>query len=171
MKNTLKLTADGFRIDVGYLEGRKSQPRFYLGREQVEALTRKLKIIKLWESQGRGNWTADNLAAAKAIATGKAFYQPQFYEGIGGSVAGVAFGLAGSAAVVAWVPGPGWVVGGTAIVAGAAAGTVGYVGGRAGTQLVLEVLAPNMLQEQQKRQVADVQARIGSEIAATMKWP
>jgi hypothetical protein len=101
----------------------------------------------------------------------RAFYQSQFYESIGGSIGGLVFGIAGSGAAAAWVPGPGWVVGGATIVVGAAAGVVGYFGGRAATHMIIEMLNPKMLRKEQNRRLSEIRTGIEARLATTRAWP
>ena len=101
----------------------------------------------------------------------RAFHQPQFYESIGGSVTGIAFGMIGAGAAAAWVPGPGWVVGGSAITAGAVLGTVGYIGGRSATHTILEIFAPQMIHQREREQLAFVKSGIERTIAKLQAWP
>jgi len=101
----------------------------------------------------------------------KAFTDAQFFEAIGGSIGGIAFGIVASGAAIAWIPGPGWVVGGGAILAGAAAGTVGYIGGRGATQMVLEIVAPDKLRDRQRQRLMDVRKTIDDHIAESRQWP
>lgn len=90
---------------------------------------------------------------------------PEFYESLAGSVTGLAFAMIAGGATVAWVPGPGWVIGGTAILTGAVAETAGYVGGRAATQVIYEILAPEKLQQRQNDRLAEVGNTIARRIA------
>ncbi len=91
-----------------------------------------------------------------------ALTNPEFYESVAGSITGLAFGLAASGATVVWMPGPGWVVGGAAIVTGAVAGTVGYLGGRSATHMLFEILAPEMLQQRQRDRIDEVNEMLAS---------
>jgi len=101
----------------------------------------------------------------------RAFYQPQFYESIGGSVTGIVCGMVGAGAAVAWIPGPGWVVGGSAFIAGAGLGTVGYIGGRSATTMILDIFAPEMVQQRERDQIASARSGIEQRMAEMIMWP
>jgi hypothetical protein len=48
---------------------------------------------------------------------------------------------------------------------------MGYLGGRAATRMILEIVNPKMLQEQQRVHIADVQAALEQSIANAKVWP
>lgn len=104
----------------------------------------------------------------------KALTNPEFYESVAGSATGLAFGLAAGGAMVIWMPGPGWVVGGAAAVTGAVAGTVGYFGGRSATHVLFEILAPAQLQQRQRDRIAEVNRELQrkvDDLQKLEKWP
>lgn len=54
---------------------------------------------------------------------------------------------------------------------GGITGTGGYVGGRSATQVVLEIIAPKMLQQYQRQQLAAVRGGIDRAMAQACVWP
>ncbi len=102
----------------------------------------------------------------------RAFYQPEFYERVAGGVSAITLGLAGGSAatILTSESGP-WVAVPVGIVTGVVTGTVGYVGGRSATHAVLELAAPEILQQQERQQLATVKAGIEQEITNAQKWP
>lgn len=102
----------------------------------------------------------------------RAFYQPEFYEQVVGGMSGIALGVAGGslAAVATSEMGP-WVAAPVGIVTGVVAGTVGYIGGRSATHVVLDILAPDLIQQYEREQLNTVTAGIEQTIAAARDWP
>jgi hypothetical protein len=102
----------------------------------------------------------------------RAFYQPQFYEQVVGGVSGIALGFAGgmAATVLTAEMGP-WVAIPAGFVTGVVAGTVGYVGGRSGTYMVLDAVFPEMIQQQERQQLESVKSSISKGITALQSWP
>ena len=101
----------------------------------------------------------------------RAFYQPQFYEDVVGGVSGTALGFAGflGGTALASETGPLAPVIGTGV--GIVTGTIGYVGGKAGTRMILEIVSPKMLQQRELAQLASVQASISTAISQAQHWP
>jgi hypothetical protein len=100
-----------------------------------------------------------------------AFYQPVFYEEVVGGVSGMGVGLTAGvmATAAASETGPWAPVIGTGV--GVLAGTVAYIGGRSTTRAILELVAPEMFQQQEREQLAAVKAGIDQRIAKSQKWP
>src|SRR5688500_13665257 len=66
-----------FSTDLGYIEGQKSQPRFYLGIDDREAESRRDRLEALWnsvEARGEEFWSTTTLAIAHAIRQGATTY-------------------------------------------------------------------------------------------------
>ena len=101
----------------------------------------------------------------------QAFYSPQLYESVGGSVGGIALGLVGSGAAEALIPGPGWVVGTATFVTGAVAGTVGYFGGRATTHAIIKMIAPQLLRQDEQEHLRQAKAKLNRGIAEAQRLP
>jgi hypothetical protein len=95
----------------------------------------------------------------------RAFYQPNFYEGVGGGVSAIALGLIGGAVAtgLAAETGPFAPVigGGVGIVTGA----VGYVGGRAATRAILDIVAPELLRREESQRFRAVIESLDRSIA------
>ena len=83
----------------------------------------------------------------------RALSQPHFYEQLGGSVSALALGLAAGtyATGLATPTGPWALVIGTGV--GILTSTVGYMGGKSITSMMVEVLAPEMLRQQEKQRL------------------
>ena len=101
----------------------------------------------------------------------RAFYQPQFYEQVAGGITAFGLGAAGfvGGTALAVETGPWAPVIGTG--AGMLAGTVGYFGGRSATHLILQVLSPEMLRQQEQQKLAEVKERIALKLKAVQTWP
>lgn len=99
----------------------------------------------------------------------KALTTPEFYESVAGSATGLALGLGAGGATAVWMPGPGWVVGGAAVITGAVAGMVGYIGGKWATHMLFEILAPAKLQQRQRDRVAEVNRELQRKIDELQK--
>ena len=95
----------------------------------------------------------------------RAFYQPVFYEQAVGGISGLALGLAGGtfATGLAVETGPWAPLIGT--VVGIGTGTIGYLGGRAATQLIIEILAPEMLRTRERQRFQVVKSSLDRSIA------
>jgi hypothetical protein len=103
---------------------------------------------------------------------GKAFYQPDFYEQVAGGAGGLAFGLAagGYAAFLTSELGP-LPAAVSGIVAGTVAGTAGYLGGRSAARVVLEIVWPDLLQQQERQQLDTIRTAIADAIRDAQRWP
>jgi len=101
-----------------------------------------------------------------------AFYEPSFYEEMGGGVSAIGLGLAAGGAVAIgtsemtpWVAVPG------GLIVGGVSGIVGYVGGRAATHKILEIVSPAMLHQREHQQLDAVQSGVDRRIAQLREWP
>lgn len=103
----------------------------------------------------------------------QAAYDPEFYESMGGSVAGIAIGFLATGVFEESVPGPGWVVGTGSILTGAAVGVVGYFGGHTATHWILVHFTPDILRQQERGRLAQAQAHIERRLVdlATLSTP
>lgn len=99
-----------------------------------------------------------------------AFYQPSFYEMVVGSVSSIGIGFtAGLYATAASGPTPWAPVIGLGV--GTVAGTVAYVGGRYAARSILELVAPELLQQQEQQKLNAVKNRIAERIEKQKEWP
>lgn len=96
----------------------------------------------------------------------RAFYQPEFYEEVVGGVSAVGLGMVGGAVATGlavetgpWAP----VIG---FGAGVVTGTIGYLGGKSATRALIEVIAPEMLQRQERQRIESVKEAIDRSISA-----
>lgn len=101
----------------------------------------------------------------------QALSNPEFYQSIGGSVAGLATGILAYGAVSSLLPGVGWVGTGVALLSSAAIGTVGYIGGKAATQVILETLDPTSLQARQFERLSEVRQTLDLRTAELQRLP
>lgn len=106
----------------------------------------------------------------------RTFQRPEFWEGLGGSLSATAVGFAVGLPVGTWATalaaptGPfAPVIGGTAgLVAGGAAGTAGYIGGSSATRWIIALVAPEMLQEQERQALSRVRGELNERLDQLM---
>jgi hypothetical protein len=102
----------------------------------------------------------------------RAFYEPSFYEEMGGGVSAIALGIAGGAGAGLATSEMGlWVAGPVGFVVGIGSGIAGYVGGRAATHKILEIVSPAMLRQQERQRLETVQRGLDRRIAQLREWP
>jgi hypothetical protein len=101
---------------------------------------------------------------------GRAFYQPEFYEQVGGSVSALALGLAGGtyATGLAVETGPWAPVIGAGV--GLVTGTVGYLGGKTIARAMIEILSPEMLRREERHRIGSVKASLDRQIARLQEY-
>jgi len=102
----------------------------------------------------------------------RAFYQPSFYEQVAGGVSSIALGLAGGslAGLATSESGP-WIAVPVGIGTGIITGTIGYMGGRSATRRILEIVAPEMLQQQERQHLVAVQGDLNRRTSEARQWP
>jgi len=101
----------------------------------------------------------------------RSFNDPDFYQGVVGGITGLAVGTVTFAYVTAAASETGWWAPVIGFGASAVTGTVAYFGGSAATRKILEIVAPEMLREREREQLAAVKSGIERNIAQLQAWP
>lgn len=102
----------------------------------------------------------------------RAFYNPRFYEEIGGGVG--AFALATASGTIvgnATIKMSPWVSIPLTIGTGILTGTVGYIGGKVTTHKLLEIFSPDILRQQENQKIFDIKKKLDFTIMQLQLWP
>jgi hypothetical protein len=101
---------------------------------------------------------------------GRAFYQPEFYDQVGGGIGSLALGMVGFAygTGLAVETGPWAPIIGTGV--GVLTGTVGYLGGRTIARSMIEILSPEMLRRQERQRFESVKAALDRNIVSLQNF-
>jgi hypothetical protein len=102
---------------------------------------------------------------------GRAFNDPDFYEGVVGGISGLGVGTVTMFYVTAaasetgpWAP----VIGfGASVVTG----TIAYIGGSSATRKIIQLVAPEMLRQHEREQLTAVKSEIEQRISLLQTWP
>jgi len=101
---------------------------------------------------------------------GRAFYQPEFYDQVGGGIGSLALGMVGFAygTGLAVETGPWAPVIGTGV--GILTGTVGYLGGRTIARSMIELLSPEMLRREERQRLESVKTALDRQIISLQSF-
>ncbi len=135
-----------------------------MGRGALRGTTRGNVIVASAKIAAEVAWLIYEHGGTKGV------YQPELYDQVGGDVGTVTLGIWGFKAGTFFASGTGpWApVIGTGVAI--ATGTVGYLGGRAVTHTAIEVFAPELLRQQEKKRIEIVKDGVAQSISKAQRW-